>query len=51
MKNKKDNNEENSISVIWLILLFIIFSSNKESDLTGIEKELDEIKKLLTNKK
>ena len=47
-------NNENKTSPDYIVFLFILFNilgSNKEDTLKGIEKQLDEIKWLLTDKK
>ena len=55
MKEEKGKNTNNdfasSMAFFPLIAMLTMFGSNKESELKAIEKQLDEIKWLLTDKK
>ena len=50
---KEDKDKENdfisSMSVFLLIVMFIFFYPNKDDEFKNIEKQLDEIKGLLTD--
>ena len=51
-ENKQNNDFSNSMALFPLMVMFMAFSGNKDDEtLKGIEKQLDEIKWLLTNKK
>lgn len=51
MYNSNNNSFESSMGLFPLIILLMTFFSDKGSELKGIEKQLDEIKWLLTDKK